>query len=289
VVKSLTAAVLVTFGGLLALFIDLHMIDVRSATLLVAILIIIYEMRVDYRLGDVTYLIWMDYFSIVLVMLLIVGLAEAVYVHRLILNDRLELACIVDKTCRQVICYGLFPIVIAAMILHGQQFNVAAVAALLVGIFLITAGGTWRVTAEMRARRRNRADLSSALAQCSPDDEERYVELLEKTFLLYDVDSSGYLEPKEVDSILRDFFPKMSAKRRRGVITSVSFGEKGCGKEAFVEEFESWKDEARRATDGATSRSRSGGLTRMVRKGLTLPTLRLKERPSCPALSESAV
>jgi len=258
------------------------MIDVRSATLLLSILIIIYEMRVDYRLGDVTYLIWMDYFSIVLVVLLLVGLTEAVSVHRLILLDRLELAVIVDKACRQVICYGLFPLVIIAILLHGQQLNMASLAVLLIGLFLITAGSVWRVTAEMRARRRNRAALSSLLAQCSPENEERYLELLEDSFVLYDVDSSGYLEPREVDSMLRGFFPKMSAKTRRKVITSVRFGEKGCSKESFIEAFESWKEEASPAS-GESSRWGSRGTGRVR----IMPALTLRLRKSaCPAPSK---
>ena len=42
------------------------------------------------------------------------------------------------------------------------------------------------------------AAMAARIDQCSPSDEERYIGLLEEAFDLFDVDNSGYLEPREV-------------------------------------------------------------------------------------------
>jgi hypothetical protein len=84
VVKQMSISVIVAYGGMLSLYMHPaeHTGD-RGALVLVAALIIITAMQTDKGLGTLTYLIWFDYFSLMLICLLALALIETMVVHQL--------------------------------------------------------------------------------------------------------------------------------------------------------------------------------------------------------------
>ena len=64
-------------------------------------LIIMTSFAVEARGGQLTYATWSDYFNIVLLCILILGLLESLFVHSLVLSNKTALAHMVDSRARR--------------------------------------------------------------------------------------------------------------------------------------------------------------------------------------------
>ena len=83
-VKQICMSLLVSTGGLLALLMQpSEMLGDRCAQLLVAILIIVTSFQSDLGLGNLSYLIWVDYFNVMQLVVLLMGLVQTMVIHRL--------------------------------------------------------------------------------------------------------------------------------------------------------------------------------------------------------------
>ena len=67
-----------------------------------------------------------DYFNIVLLCILILGLLESLFVHSLVLSNKTALAHMVDRQ-RQAISFGVFPVTILGMIVIGSSATPAGI------------------------------------------------------------------------------------------------------------------------------------------------------------------
>ena len=88
-VKQICTMLLVTAGGLLSLL--MHPTDLlgdRCAQLLVAVLIIITTLQTDIGLGNLSYLIWVDYFNLMQLIVLIIALSLPIWGSNSGLADR---------------------------------------------------------------------------------------------------------------------------------------------------------------------------------------------------------
>ena len=55
----------------------------RVAGLVVALLIVMTNLQTDLKLGDLTYLIWVDYFNLMQLCVLLIALIQTMVIHRL--------------------------------------------------------------------------------------------------------------------------------------------------------------------------------------------------------------
>mgnify|MGYP006108191513 CR=1 FL=1 len=83
VVKRLVTDVLVVFGGLLCglWLVPDEMMGDRLAAILVALLIVVTSLQTDLGLGKLSYLIWVDAFNVVNLIILVLALFETLLVH----------------------------------------------------------------------------------------------------------------------------------------------------------------------------------------------------------------
>jgi len=213
--KSVVITALITFVGLLSLFLHLadHTGD-RCAGLLVAILILITMFQTDVGLGTITYLIWEDYLNLSQVVVLLVGLLETMAVHFLWHFSKQEsFASNIDFHCKIALICFVYPITLTSMFLAAAELSVVAVVILSITmpiIVLVTFYRIW-VTEQKKAKVKRR--VLKQLSSLSPDD-PRYEGLLRQAFDVFDEDGTGDIDAQELRELFRSMWPTME----RGVM-----------------------------------------------------------------------
>ena len=97
-VKQIATMLLVTAGGLMALFMQPgDLFGDRCAQLVVSVLIVLTSMQMDIGLGSLSYLIWLDYFNIMQLLVLLVALLQTMILHRLDHAQFSDLVIMYDK------------------------------------------------------------------------------------------------------------------------------------------------------------------------------------------------
>ena len=124
-VKNMVLTILVVAGSLItALWMHPEeLVGDRFAVLFIGFLILVTNMQTDLGLGAVNYLLWIDFFNLVQLMLILIAVAESAIVHILLKSQQDRLATSIDKVLRYSIPFFLYPILTMATIIVGlEQF-----------------------------------------------------------------------------------------------------------------------------------------------------------------------
>jgi len=233
-VKSLSMGLLVSFSGLLALWLlPTEQTGDRVAGLVVALLIIMTNLQTDLKLGDLTYLIWVDIFNLLQTIILVMALFETIYVHSLIASEKVGLALQVDRIARIAIAFGVWPLSMVSIFIYGLQVDnrVGYPVSLIVAVISIVGVliGTLVAVQVYLVSQRRRKERVFAQISATHESDPRYAELLECAFRLFDEDESDQLEHKEVKELACRIFPRFSRreinKALQRVIREQSLGD----------------------------------------------------------------
>ena len=118
-VKGVFLTVAVVLGSLLTagfLHPEDHIGD-RCAVLFIAFLILVTNMQTDLGLGRLSYLLWLDVFNLIQLLLVLVCCAETIFVHNLLKRHRDEIATHLDKASRIIFPLLVYPVITGGTLL----------------------------------------------------------------------------------------------------------------------------------------------------------------------------
>ena len=182
------------------------------------------------EVGNLTYATWSDYFNIVLLCILILGLLESLFVHSLVLSNKTALAHMVDSRARQAISFGVFPVTILGMIVIGSSATPAGrsvgQAILAVGNVLVLVVLYLRVHRARKRRAKNQLAVAAALKTLKRGD-EAYLDTLQMAFDLFDNDSSGEIDHKELRNALQEAGLEMDSAKAQELLEKYDTNQSG--------------------------------------------------------------
>jgi len=177
---------------------------------LVAILIVITTLQNDIGLGNLSYLIWVDFFNLMQLVVLLITLAQTMIIHRLDHSKCPDVLVFFDRVSRVVIPCLLYPASVIGMILIGLQSYNAGLAVLICGYggsFLITLIWVKQVYFKaMLERTQAIEDMHSATA-ADMKNPEKHEALMKQLFSKFDVDKSGEIDSREMRSLMTRMHP----------------------------------------------------------------------------------
>jgi len=215
------------------------MVGGRMSALIFAMVLVSLKSKGGLGIGTPTYLVWTDYFRLGQFMLLILGLASTVTIHRLVRMGATETANRVDSATRLLIPFFLYPLFVFSMVLIGFEHDAAGYAFFCVGIFALVAGVLlYNARSKMAAAASRRTLVSSMQGKDMADEE--HAGLLGQAFDLFDGDKSGAIDAKELNSLFSQLFPKLNRKQRLGAIRDMQMSENSLLRDDFVESMQNF-------------------------------------------------
>ena len=204
--KQICTVLLVTSGGLLALLMNPdELLGDRCAQLLVAVLILVTTLQMDLGLGQLSYLIWVDYFNLMQLMVLLVALSQTMVIHRLACRKHNDLVIIIDRVFRYLLPLSVYPSLVVGMILTGTRHRAPGIATIVCGFVMTIAVGAWWVKRDyLRAVDRRTAALRAAAA--IDHDGDKYPSVVMELFNAFDIDNSGSMDIAEMRALLERQF-----------------------------------------------------------------------------------
>jgi len=172
-------------------------------------------------LGSVSSLMWIDIFYLYHFLTLLAAVVETALVHTLIRGGHEPLALRIDFTFRNLLPLGLYwagMVGITLIPVHGPAAGIGVG----VGLFTAMLAGAYSfIRYRLRKFERARTALTQQLARSADDDLDGEDGLLRETFDLFDYDSSGDMDSKEVRSLLLRMYPRMPRERRQEVMSAL--------------------------------------------------------------------
>jgi len=210
-VKQICTMLLCTSGGLLGLLMQPgELLGDRVATLLVSILILITALQADVGLGNLSYLIWVDWFNLMQLIVLLIALTQTMIVHRLDHRKMSDLLIFFDKVSRVIIPVMLYPASVIGMVLLGLHFRVLGWTVLLGGYggsFLLGVFWVKQVYLKARVERKKVIKEVQNVKEEDCDEPEEYLKLLAKLFAKFDIDDGGEIDVREMRMLLMELHP----------------------------------------------------------------------------------
>lgn len=246
VVKRLVTDVLVVFGGLLCglWLVPDEMMGDRLAAILVALLIVVTSLQTDLGLGKLSYLIWVDIFNVVNLVILVLALFETLLVHYLFREKQDMLANYIDRMFRVVLPFGVYSVVLMGVIILGQdgmrKVGITILAVGITGMTMISVAIV-NLTLLRGTRQRNAAvdRLRKAQDESMPRSKE-FEELALQVFHCFDYDGSDLLDIDELKHIVKAMHPKLETGDVLAVVNE-AFKISGFARGSLHhDEFEVW-------------------------------------------------
>jgi len=208
-VKRMMINLLVAYSGFFSMY--LHPQDNtgdRAALIIVAFLIIITNLQADLGLGDLTYLIWYDYFNLFIVTLLCATLIETMTVHRILFSGKVELALLIDAVCRTLTLYWLFPGVALGLILVGLGGDTVAIGTVMIVLIPLSSivFGAGRVRYSLYQYRHTKNALVEKLRKAEPGTKAMQ-KACKEAFECFDSNQSGYMDFHEMLEFIEELHP----------------------------------------------------------------------------------
>ena len=204
--KQILPSIFVTMSGLCALLLDAvdHTGD-RTATILVAALILVVNFQTDLGLGSITYITWWDAFNLTCLTLLAVVLAESLYEHILCQTHRRGVCIQINRVSRIILPLGFAPLVLIWIILVGMRSNWSdplAWSLLIAGNLCVFTFGTFLFSRINSRINQKREKIKAMLRDCDPRS-DILPWRLQAAFHAYDLDGSGTLDMDEVRELVQ--------------------------------------------------------------------------------------
>jgi hypothetical protein len=230
VIKRLITDILVVFMGLFC-GLWLHpeeMMGDRLAAILVAMLIVVTSLQSDLGLGKLSYLIWVDYFNVISLIMLSCALFESIGVHSLLRKGLDMEAVFLDKVFRVILPMGVYVCMVVGMLVYGLTGNfeggmliilIGTCVCILVGLLYVKVD----VVVTMKARKKAIKELQDMIGNITLT--KGYSKELEaqcsKVFNCYDFDKSGKVSFDELKEILKATFPDQLGPGQESPITLI--------------------------------------------------------------------
>jgi len=210
-VKQICTMLLCTAAGLMALLMQPgDLLGDRVGLILISILIVITTLQNDIGLGNLSYLIWVDFFNLMQLMVLLIALGQTMIIHRLDHGKKSDLLVFFDKVSRVVIPCLLYPSSVVGMILLGLQDYTPGYIVLISGYggsLLVTL--IWVKQVYFKAMLdRNQAidDVHNATSEMMRDPKV-HMGLMKRLFGVFDVDHGGEIDGKEMRALMMNMHP----------------------------------------------------------------------------------
>ena len=212
-----------------------------------------------------------------------IALVETAVVHTYIRAGKDGLALRVDVVFRTLMPYVVYPVcLIGLMIWAAFDQEAVGFALVITGILLPIAVGAIRVKIVHAMALRTKAKIAVELVTAPEDviQDTSEVPLMRRAFSLFDIDSSGDIDAKEVRSLIDAMYPAMPREHRKHALKLIVSGEGGMVKfEDFDETILEWRkyveeNDPSHMWQGSTSRRK---LVRRLSTQASLPTVEAVE------------
>lgn len=208
-IKQICTMLLCTAGGLSALMMQPgELLGDRCALIVVAVLITLTAIQMDIGLGNLSYLIWVDWFNLLQLIVLLFALMQTMVLHRLEHAKCSDLVIVFDKVFRVFIPFCLYPCSTTGMILIGLHYH--AIGYILIAFGFLGTGivGTWWANKLLKAAdvAQGKAVLQARQMHDGMADEE-YFACIESLFTTFDLDCGGELDVRETRNLFNKMFP----------------------------------------------------------------------------------
>jgi len=181
----------------------------------------------DLGLGRLSYLIWVDQFNVVSLVMLSCALLESIGVHYLLRRNKEVEALFLDKVFRVILPLGVYACLVVGQLVYGLTESPLAgmLISILGSLACIVLGLVYvRVVVKMtmKARRRAIAALSAAVSSGGCFSYSKEVEAMcQRVFELFDFDHSGKISVDELKEIMKGVYPEELAPGKESPITLI--------------------------------------------------------------------
>ncbi|KAL3926360.1 MAG: hypothetical protein SGPRY_003331 [Prymnesium sp.] len=222
-IKQLLAIIIIVWGALLTLRVEPRsppLFGGRISGLIFAMVIVMLQPNLAVSLlGNLTYLVWSDVFSLCQFSVLVIALCCSVHIHGLIRADKEEYAMWVDKIVREC----------------TSSEQAIWTGALALGVFVVCFLSFLAYTAFRRDRELRRVATRLRDLRGQSESEEAQA-LLRSLFHRCEVYNTGYISLQVVRHLLHEIYPLTSRSKLRQITHSLSSSE--ISFEQFQEAYE---------------------------------------------------
>lgn len=236
--KYMMMTVMVVIGSILtanSLYAEDHTGD-RCAVLFIAFLILVTSMQTDLGLGELTYLIWLDWFNLTQLAMVCLSVGSTMLVHRLQKHQRDSLAKHIDIVNDFAMPFVLYPIITMGMILEGVAdilpgSNDVSFILLVVGFPAAIVGIVVRVWYNLsRLERQQSIAISIYRKAFRMGAQDFSAESLKKAataaFTIFDIDGSGEMDAKEMrDLVAKAYYDCPEREINRALLEARVFAD----------------------------------------------------------------
>ena len=239
--KQICTMLLVTAGGLMALLMHHgELIGDRCAQLLVAVLIIITALQIDLGLGNLSYLIWVDFFNLMQLLVLLTALMQTMVIHRLAYRKQTVTVIVFDRVFRFLIPCCLYPSLVLGMFFLGNK-DLGLAYFFLIGGSLGTAVLGAYLVHRLYFRAIHNREKAIETARTISADDPGYDKMLDALFHNYDLDGGGELDNHEMRVLLESLFkgePRAAISAAMQEVAKISGSDEEVNEHAFRDAFD---------------------------------------------------
>lgn len=233
-------------------------------------LIIIVALQMDLGLGNLSYLIWVDWFvrgcepepasgprvdglmtrlpparigqNVMQLGVLLLALAQTVIIHRLQHMGEDDLVVICDRVSRIIIPVLIYPLWIIGFVFDGFNSDAGFYTFFVGGTIMSMIGGLlWIRQLYFVAMRKRQAAIVRAAALPVDADEDTYTEVLTDLFHKFDLDGGGSMDFQEMRGLLKQCFkdaPRSAIAKGMRVVHETAGEEEEMELGTFVDAYE---------------------------------------------------
>lgn len=166
--------------------------------------------QADLGLGNISYLVWWDWFNLSSMVMLLAVLILAIYEHTLLNAGDTSSATIFNKTFRVVVLAAVYPILLGCFIAFGVGAYTPGVAevatvVLIVGTTACVFAASVMYRRSVRAETAAREDMSTAV-RTADTGHGGFARKMQGVFEAYDEDDDGRIDPVEMRRMLKASF-----------------------------------------------------------------------------------
>jgi len=175
-------------------------------------------------MGNVTELLWLDWFYFFHFVTCLIALVETATVHLYIRAGHDSFALRIDQVFRIVMPYVVYPICLLGLLLWATHDALELGLTLVcLGIALPIAAGAMRVKylAAMAAQEKAKIAVQLVTAPDEEIDDSTEAPLLRKAFDMFDLDGSGDIDSKEIRALLDVMYPAMPRPFRKQALKMI--------------------------------------------------------------------
>jgi len=180
-----------------------------------------------------------DFFNLVSFVILLAVLVTCIYEHRLIVGEQTVQAVAFNRTLRVSFLAGIYPLILAALLLYGfsdgrPALEAAMWATLLGGLTTVLAGTYWNYKRLVHTAYRVREQAASLL-RTADETSPNFAAAMRTVFSAFVVEEDGRLKPEDVRGLLYAAFP--TAKLSDVINEVAAFADRGSGGKLSLEGF----------------------------------------------------